>query len=199
MLAVIGDSANAASIGVHRALGFVPVGTIRSAGWKFERWLDVVLMQKALGAGDAGPPPSRSGVSARPAPASQAVAIWLAIVGGSLGLHRFYLHGGRDLWAWLHPWPTLVGAYGLWRLRQLGLDDTRRAAGSSPCSARWSRSRCCRRSSAASRRPSAGASASAGRGAAAGWATVIGLVVAVALGATATMATIAFAAQRYFE
>ena len=58
MLAVIGDSANAASIGVHRALGFSPVGTIRSAGWKFDRWLDVVLMQKALGAGDAGPPPA---------------------------------------------------------------------------------------------------------------------------------------------
>ena len=53
MLAVIGDSANAASIGVHRALGFVPAGTIRSAGWKFDRWLDVVLMQKALGPGDA--------------------------------------------------------------------------------------------------------------------------------------------------
>ena len=45
-------------------------------------------------------------------PRSRAVATWLALVGGSLGLHRFYLHGGRDLWAWLHPWPTLVGAYG---------------------------------------------------------------------------------------
>jgi phosphinothricin acetyltransferase len=56
MLAVIGDSANAASIGVHRALGFEPVGTLRSAGWKFERWLDVVLMQKALGLGASAPP-----------------------------------------------------------------------------------------------------------------------------------------------
>ncbi|MBV9891507.1 MAG: N-acetyltransferase [Rhizobacter sp.] len=50
VLAVIGDSANAASIGVHRALGFAPVGTIAAAGWKFDRWLDVVLMQRALGA-----------------------------------------------------------------------------------------------------------------------------------------------------
>jgi L-amino acid N-acyltransferase YncA len=58
MLAVIGDSANAASIGVHRALGFVPTGTIRAAGWKFERWLDVVVMQKGLGAGDATPAPA---------------------------------------------------------------------------------------------------------------------------------------------
>ena len=53
MLAVIGDSGNAASIGVHRALGFAPAGTIRAAGWKFDRWLDVVIMQRALGRGDA--------------------------------------------------------------------------------------------------------------------------------------------------
>jgi phosphinothricin acetyltransferase len=52
MLAVIGDSANAGSIGVHRALGFEQTGLIRSAGWKFERWLDVVLMQRSLGQGD---------------------------------------------------------------------------------------------------------------------------------------------------
>ena len=55
MLAVIGDSANAASIGVHRALGFAPAGTLRAAGWKFDRWLDVVLMQRPLGRGDASP------------------------------------------------------------------------------------------------------------------------------------------------
>jgi phosphinothricin acetyltransferase len=56
MLAVIGDSANVASIAVHRALGFEPLGRLRSAGWKFGRWLDVVLMQKPLGHGDALPP-----------------------------------------------------------------------------------------------------------------------------------------------
>ena len=54
---------------------------------------------------------------------SRAVATWLALVGGSLGLHRFYLHGARDLWGWLHPSPTLVGAYGFWRLHELGVDD----------------------------------------------------------------------------
>src|SRR5664279_5925959 len=47
MLAVIGDSANAGSIGVHRSLGFGHVGTIAAAGWKFDRWLDVVIMQKS--------------------------------------------------------------------------------------------------------------------------------------------------------
>jgi phosphinothricin acetyltransferase len=57
MLAVIGDSANAGSIGVHRALGFEPAGVLKSAGWKFGRWLDVVLMQRALGVGDGSEPP----------------------------------------------------------------------------------------------------------------------------------------------
>jgi L-amino acid N-acyltransferase YncA len=55
-IAVIGDSANAGSIGVHRALGFTPVGTVSACGWKFGRWLDIVLMEKTLGAGDAAPP-----------------------------------------------------------------------------------------------------------------------------------------------
>lgn len=56
MFAVIGDSANVASIGVHRALGFTPVGLLCDAGWKFERWLDVVMMQRALGHGATVPP-----------------------------------------------------------------------------------------------------------------------------------------------
>ncbi len=56
MLAVIGDSANAASIGVHRALGFEDGGILKSAGWKFERWVDVVIMQRSLGQGDATRP-----------------------------------------------------------------------------------------------------------------------------------------------
>lgn len=56
MLAVIGDSANAGSIGVHRACGFEPTGVFKAAGWKFERWLDVVLMQKSLGDGATSVP-----------------------------------------------------------------------------------------------------------------------------------------------
>jgi L-amino acid N-acyltransferase YncA len=51
MLAVIGDAANAGSVGVHRACGFEDAGVLKAAGWKFERWLDVVLMQKSLGQG----------------------------------------------------------------------------------------------------------------------------------------------------
>jgi phosphinothricin acetyltransferase len=55
VVAVIGDSANAASIGLHRACGFEPSGGYAAAGWKFERWIDVVLMQRALGEGSATP------------------------------------------------------------------------------------------------------------------------------------------------
>jgi L-amino acid N-acyltransferase YncA len=51
MLAVIGDSANAGSIELHRALGFRMVGTFDNVGFKFGRWLDSVLMQRALGKG----------------------------------------------------------------------------------------------------------------------------------------------------
>ena len=56
LIAVIGDSGNHGSIGVHTAAGFVPVGTMRSVGWKFGRWLDIVMMEKTLGAGNSTPP-----------------------------------------------------------------------------------------------------------------------------------------------
>ena len=56
MLAVIGDAANAGSIGVHRALGFEHTGVLKASGWKFDRWLDVILMQKALGMGAGSDP-----------------------------------------------------------------------------------------------------------------------------------------------
>ena len=67
MVAVVGDSANLASIRLHERLGFRPVGVLRSVGYKHGRWLDTVLLQRALGTGDAAPPdrppdgdPSRS-------------------------------------------------------------------------------------------------------------------------------------------
>ena len=56
MLAVIGDSANLGSIGVHRTLGFEHVGVMQAAGWKFDQWRDVVIMQKALGLGQTTAP-----------------------------------------------------------------------------------------------------------------------------------------------
>jgi phosphinothricin acetyltransferase len=56
MIAVIGDSGNAASIRLHASLGFLRVGTLRSAGYKFGRWVDSILMQRPLGPGDMTPP-----------------------------------------------------------------------------------------------------------------------------------------------
>ena len=56
MVGVIGDSGNAASIGLHRALGFETTAIVPAVGWKFERWVDVVWMQRALGPGAEVPP-----------------------------------------------------------------------------------------------------------------------------------------------
>jgi phosphinothricin acetyltransferase len=56
MIAVIGDSANLGSIRLHKSLGFVQVGLIRSSGWKHQRWLDTVMMQRPLGLGDLTTP-----------------------------------------------------------------------------------------------------------------------------------------------
>lgn len=54
-MAVIGDSENKGSIGVHRACGFTMIGTVKSCGWKFGQWCDIVMMEKTLGLGDSTP------------------------------------------------------------------------------------------------------------------------------------------------
>jgi L-amino acid N-acyltransferase YncA len=56
LIAVIGDSANAGSIGVHRSVGFSQVGILKSCGWKFDQWRDVVMMDKFLGLGNTRAP-----------------------------------------------------------------------------------------------------------------------------------------------
>ena len=66
MVAVIGDSANAGSIGVHRRAGFEPMGVMKAAGWKFDRWLDVVFMQRELGLGAAVGPQALAAASPPP-------------------------------------------------------------------------------------------------------------------------------------
>jgi phosphinothricin acetyltransferase len=66
MLAVIGDSENAGSIGLHASAGFQTVGTFRSVGFKLGRWVDSVLMQRALGEGDRTHPQQ-----SRPTPAAR--------------------------------------------------------------------------------------------------------------------------------
>ena len=69
MVAVIGDADNAGSIRLHAALGFTRAGVLKAAGWKFGRWLDVVLMQRPLGRGDDTAPQglaAAAGAAGRP-------------------------------------------------------------------------------------------------------------------------------------
>ena len=54
---------------------------------------------------------------------SKTLATWIAVIGGSIGLHHFYLHGWRSRLGWLYPIPTLVGLAGAVRMRNLGVDD----------------------------------------------------------------------------
>lgn len=61
MIAIIGDSENLGSIGVHKSLGFHPAGVLSASGYKFGRWIDTVMMQRALGAGASNLPEAPSG------------------------------------------------------------------------------------------------------------------------------------------
>jgi len=64
MVAVIGDSANAGSVALHRAAGFTDAGAFRSVGFKHDKWTDIVFMQRALGPGD-GTAPDAPGLAIR--------------------------------------------------------------------------------------------------------------------------------------
>lgn len=131
---------------------------------------------------------------------SKTLATWIALIGGSLGLHRFYLYGTSDRWGWLLWLPTLAGAYGVQRMRAFGQDDQLAwvlipllgltlagtmlnaiVYGLMP-EEKWR-----------ARFDPAGMALSWP------WLNVLGAVAALALGATALMASTAFMAQRYFE
>ena len=132
------------------------------------------------------------------------VAVGLALLGGPLGLHRFYLYGWRDMGAWLLPLPSALGAYGVWRARALGLDDlpswglipllgltlavcALQALLYGLCTAeKWNR----RHNPALSPDDAAGQTTGF---------TVFALVCALLLGSTVLMSTLAFSFQRYFE
>lgn len=58
MVAVVGDSANTGSIGLHEAMGFSRAATLPSCGWKQDRWLDIVILERWLGTGNSTPPPT---------------------------------------------------------------------------------------------------------------------------------------------
>jgi len=68
MLGVIGDAENLGSVALHAACGFEHIGAMKAVGWKFERWLDVVLMQLDIGPAD-GAAPDGPGMALRDGPA----------------------------------------------------------------------------------------------------------------------------------
>lgn len=133
-------------------------------------------------------------------PRSKTVATWIAFLGGSLGLHRFYLHGLRDTGGWLHWPPTLLGLWGTLRMLSLGQDDRLAwllipllgfslAAGMLAAilygltpDERW-----------------AERYAHGGTIRRSGWGAIFGVIASLMVGATVLMATIAFSGQRYFE
>ena len=135
------------------------------------------------------------------APKSKTLATWLALLGGLVGAHRFYLHGWRDALAWLHPLLSLTGLVGVLRMQNLGQDDhaawllipvfglmvavamlSTIVLGLTP-DTRW-----------AERHAAPGAAAQP-----TGWAPVIAVVIALLVGGAALMGTLAFAGQMYFE
>lgn len=129
---------------------------------------------------------------------SKTLATWLALLGGTLGLHRLYLKGLGNVPGWLHLLPTTLGLYGLERWRELGQNDSLAwwllpllgvmiaqamlhaiVYGLTPdekWAARWGQ-------------PVQ----------ASGWGAVLGVIAALLIGATVLMSTIAFGVQKFFE
>lgn len=134
---------------------------------------------------------------------NKTLAAWLAFMAGQLGLHRLYLFGWRDAWAWLHPVVAALGWWGVNRVRVHGQDDqlawvlipllgfllagtalTAIYYGLMPAE-KWN----------ARHNPTI-ADASGGQ---TGWLTIAAVVLALLFGAIALMSSIAFSFQRYFE
>lgn len=135
---------------------------------------------------------------------NKTLAAWLTLVGGPLGLHRFYLKGPGDLLGWLLPLPTALGLYGIMRAREYGLDDL------------WSWvlipllgltfAGCALNAIFYGLRtpeqwndrfnPGAQAQAACGR---TGWFTVIAVALSLLLGATALVTSTVLIFQHYFE
>ncbi len=139
-----------------------------------------------------------------PAMKNKTVAAWLAFVGGPLGLHRFYLFGWGDMLGWLLPLPTALGMYGIERVQQWGQDDhwswilipllgftvagcaLRAILYGLMAPEKWN----------ARFNPRASADAAPGR---THWFTVAAMALALMIGTSVLMATLAFSFQRYFE
>jgi hypothetical protein len=131
---------------------------------------------------------------------SKTVAAWLALLLGSLGAHRLYLHGLRDRRAWLYPLPTLVGLGGVLRMRNLGFDDGMAALlipllGVSVSVAMLA-------GIVIALTPDEKWDARYNPGLIAhhtGWAPVLAAMAGLFIGAAVLLSTVAFSGQRYFE
>ena len=139
-----------------------------------------------------------------PRPKNKTMAAWLALIGGPLGLHRFYLHGLGDWLGWLLPIPTALGIYGIERVQQLGQDDQLSwilipllGFTMAACALRailyglmdaktWNQRF----------NPSQPIDNRAGN---THWGTIFGVALALLVGATVLMASIAYSFQHYFE
>ncbi len=135
---------------------------------------------------------------------SKTVAAWLALLGGPLGLHRFYLHGAGDPWGWLHPLPTALGLWGLQRVQTLGLDD-RLSWLLLPLLGLQLAQTCLMAILYGLQPPerwNAGYNsrlAADDRAGHTGWSTIGAVVCALLLGATALMSALAFSFERYYQ
>lgn len=135
---------------------------------------------------------------------NKTVATWLTFLGGSLGLHRFYLKGFNDLLGWALPIPTAIGLYGIDRIQQFGVDDhlswilipfvgftfagcaLRAILYGLMTPEQWN----------ARFNPQLPLDAKPGRS---NWVTIFGLATTLLVGAGVLMASIAFSFQHYFE
>ena len=135
---------------------------------------------------------------------NKTLAAWLTFLGGPLGLHRLYLFGAADRLLWIMPVPTLLGLYGIYRARSIGLDDQWSWAlipllgfTIAGCAVnalvyglmtteRWN----------ARFNPGSADESPAGQ---TNWFTIGALVTSLLVGTTVLMASLAFSFQRYFE
>ena len=133
-------------------------------------------------------------------PRSKTVAAWLALLLGTLGVHRLYLHGPRDAIAWLHPLPTAAGLLGVWRLRTLGQDDPVAWMLIPLLGLMISIAMLCAIVYALTPDEKWDARYNPGQPVTAtGWGAVLAAIAALLIGGTVLMGTVAYGGQKFFE